>query len=99
MSRVPSGRLRQRRTNRPRPEAEFGGVTARLRHRALLAGLRLLPLSLVFALLRLVVGERLGRIDVAERRVPWHEVLRGLDAEPLREHRSERLDLHLAEPR
>src|SRR5919197_3747817 len=51
------------------------------------------------ALLRLVLLERLRRIDVAERRMIRDEVLRGVDAEALREHRAERLDLHLAEAR
>ena len=37
--------------------------------------------------------------DVAERRVRGTRPLRGLDAEPLGQHRAERLDLHLAEAR
>src|SRR5919204_443203 len=63
----------------------------------------LLPLGLepglVLALHRLVALERLRRIDVAEGRVARRQPARGLDAEPLREHRRERLDLHLAEAR
>src|SRR5581483_3994416 len=55
--------------------------------------------GLVRALLRLVLGARLRRVDVAERRVRRHELPCDGDAEPLRQHRAERLDLHLAEAR
>src|SRR4051794_9363844 len=53
--------------------------------------------GLVRALRRLVAVERLERVDVAERRVARRQLLRGRDAEPLRQHRRERTDLHVAE--
>src|SRR6266700_3325934 len=43
-------------------------------------------LSFVRALLRLVVLERLERVDVAERRMVRDEVLRSLDSEAFRKH-------------
>src|SRR5687768_524646 len=53
------------------------------------------PLLLVDLLLGLVVGERFERVDVAQRRVPRDELLRGLHAEALGEDAAEGLDLHL----
>src|SRR5919201_2826069 len=53
-----------------------------------------LELGLVRALGVLKALERLGRVDVAERRVVRNELLRGLNAEALREHRAERGHLH-----
>src|SRR2546429_640000 len=50
-----------------------------------------LELRLVRALLGLVGLERIGRVDVAERRVVWRQFARRLDAESLCEHRAERL--------
>src|SRR5881396_3514583 len=53
------------------------------------------------ALARLVRGERLGRVDVAERWVPGHDLghARERDAEALAEDRQHSARLHLAEPR
>src|SRR5207247_7237699 len=51
----------------------------------------------VGALLRLVLLERLWRIDIAERRMVRDQVLRDRDVEALRQHRAECLDLHLPE--
>src|SRR5512133_3309303 len=56
-------------------------------------------LGLVRALLRLVVLERLRRVDVPERRMARHEVLCDRDVEALREHRAHCCHLHLAEAR
>ena len=55
--------------------------------------------GLVGALRRLVLGQRLGRVDVAEHRVVRDERLRHRVAVAPREHRRERLHLHLAEAR
>ena len=78
----------------PDPEA---GVEASIAQAGGATGRAARPLGLVLALGRLVVGERLRRVDVAERRMPRDELARGLDAEALGEHGPERLDLHLAE--
>src|SRR6185295_4624207 len=63
----------------------------------------LLALGLEFCLVRALLGlvrlERLGRIDVAERRVVRRQLASRLDVEPLREHSAERLDRHLPEAR
>jgi hypothetical protein len=60
---------------------------------------RLAQACLVSALAGLVLGERLGRVDVAERRVRRDERRCGRDVQPVREHRRERRHLHLAESR
>src|SRR5262245_42215300 len=52
---------------------------------------------LVRALCRLKALERLGRVDVAERRVTRDEPLRLRHVEALGEHRAECGDLHRAE--
>src|SRR3954453_23423509 len=70
--------------NHPRPKPS-----------APLARLRFAQLSLVGALARLVVGQRLSRIHVAQRRMGRDEALGGLDPEVLGQNRAERLDLHL----
>src|ERR1700730_15343307 len=57
------------------------------------------PLGLVGAFGRLVVGQRLPRVDVTEGRMRRREFARRLHAEALGEHRGERLHLHLAEAR
>ena len=49
------------------------------------------------ALRRLVLGERLRRVDLPEARLLRNQLLRGLDAEPQREHRAEPRDLHRTE--
>src|SRR5438876_2455796 len=56
-------------------------------------------LCLVRALLCLVLGECLGRIDVAERRMLGHDLVHSLElkVEALREHPQHRAYLHFAE--
>ena len=56
--------------------------------------------GLAGALGRLVVGERLRGVDVAEALVQRRELLpaRGPDAEALRDHADDRARLHLADP-
>src|SRR5437763_10471499 len=56
-----------------------------------------LELRLPGPLLGLIGLERLGRIDVAERRMGRGQLARRLDPEPLREHGAERLDRHCPE--
>src|SRR5205814_4905686 len=61
-------------------------------------GLRRHPRGLVRLLRGLVVGESLRGVDIPEGRMTRHEILGYSNVEALREHGSERLDLHLAEP-
>src|SRR5271155_3400774 len=75
----------ERRVSAPRVFLEFRRLARRLHLR---------PLRLVRLLGRLVVLQRLRRIDVAERGVRRHELLRGGQLVALGEHGAERLDLH-----